>query len=82
MIVLGQSRGEDLSDSQEGNERTRANEDKKQEGKFQMRFNGKKNQLDSLLVLAAGPRGFQNSSGESTDQRILADMFSLLRADK
>ena len=43
MIVLGQRRGEDLSDSQEGQERTRANEDKKQEGKFQMRFNGKKN---------------------------------------
>ena len=43
MIVLGQRRGEDLSDSQEGQERTRDNKDKKQEGKFQMRFNGKKN---------------------------------------
>ena len=47
MIVLGQSRGEDLSDSQEGKERTRDNEDKKQEGKFQMRFKGKKNHLYS-----------------------------------
>ena len=43
VIVLGQRRGEDLSDSQEGQERTRDNKDKKQEGKFQMRFNGKKN---------------------------------------
>lgn len=38
MIVLGQSRYEDLSGSREGKEGTGDNEDKKQEGKFQVRL--------------------------------------------
>ena len=41
VAVLGQSRHENLSGSQEGKMRTRDNEDKKQEGKFHMRFKEK-----------------------------------------
>ena len=81
VIVLGQSRRQDLSSSQEGKKRTRHNEDKKQEGDFQMRFKEKNPHLYSCLVLGLGPRDFQNSSGENTDQPDLRDKLSLLRAD-
>ena len=81
VIVLGQSRHQDLSSSQEGKRRARDNEDKKQEGDFQMRFKEKSPHLYSCFVLGLGPRDFQNSGGENTDQPDLMDKLSLLRAD-